>query len=362
MARILIYGGSFDPIHNGHIKVAKRVKTALSIDKVVFELAKAPRWKTPHVESKHRLNMLKMAIEPYSDFEYDLFEYNSKEEVNYSYNTALYFKSKYPHDELYMLIGYDQVNQLEDWYEIDKLSTLVHILAYNRKEEVLNIKNIEKYHVTIIKGPLYNVSSTKVRDFKSLELNENVLRYILDNRLYFASKVKNFLSDKRYEHSVSVALLALNVAKHNKINKLKTFQAALLHDIGKEVEINTSKRIMEKYYQEFLDLPSFATHQFVGEYLARKEFNVKSREVLEAIKYHATGNKEMNKIAMIIYAADKIEPTRGFDSSALIRSVIDNYKDGFIEVLAANREFLLKHRGDISNRLTDACMKQYLNK
>ena len=150
MKKILIYGGSFDPIHNGHIKVAQRVKTALGIDKVVFELASSPRWKSPSVDSKHRLNMLKMAIEPYKDFEYDLFEYNSKEEINYSYHTALYFKKKYPECELFMLIGYDQVNKLHDWYEIDKLSELVNIVAYNRKEEeVLSTKNIKKYNLSI---------------------------------------------------------------------------------------------------------------------------------------------------------------------------------------------------------------------
>ncbi|MCH5171640.1 MAG: nicotinate (nicotinamide) nucleotide adenylyltransferase [Erysipelotrichales bacterium] len=361
MKKILIYGGSFDPIHNGHIKVAKKVKTALGIDKVVFELAKAPRWKTPLVESKHRLNMLKMALMPYKDFEYDLFEYNSKDEINYSYNTALYFKELYPNDELYMLIGYDQVNKLHDWYEIDKLSKLVHIVAYNRKGEEVSVDNISKYNVTIVKGPLYSTSSTSVRNFKSIDIDNNVLSYILNNQLYFASKVKNYMSIKRYAHSVEVAMLALIIAKNNKINKLSTFKAALLHDIGKEVDAKSNDDIMHKHFEEYCDLPKFANHQFVGAHLAKRDFKINSKDILEAIKYHATGNANMNKIGMIVYTSDKIEPTRGFDSSDLIKEVVENLETGFVKVLAANKEYLLEHHGDIHNRLTDACMRQYLD-
>ena len=222
MKKILIYGGSFDPIHKGHIKVAKKVKTALQIDKVVFELASSPRWKTPYVQPLDRLKMLKMAIMSYSDFEYDLFEYNSSDEINYSYNTALHFKELYPEDELYMLVGYDQVNKLHDWYKIDELSKIVHIVAYNRKGEEVSEANIQKYHVIIIKGKLYNTSSTRIRNFQSIDLDSNVLRYILDNHLYFASKVHNLLSDKRYRHSVEVASLIKNGSIRFTTNENKT--------------------------------------------------------------------------------------------------------------------------------------------
>ena len=363
MGRILIFGGSFDPIHNGHIKIARRVMKNLHIDMVYFELAASPRWKTPNVSSKDRLNMLKLAIDGIKGFAIDTYELDSNKEINYSIDTVRYFKNKFPHDEIYFLIGYDQLNKLHDWYKIDELANLAHLVAYNRKDnQVLNKDNIDKYHVQIVEGPYYNVSSTMIRDFKSIDVSKNVLRYILDNRLYYASKVQSYLSIHRYNHSVEVALLALEIAKNNKLNKLNTFKAALLHDIGKDIDINIAKTIMEEHFKDYLNMPKFSYHQFIGSYLAKHDFNVKSKEVLEAIKYHATGKANMGKIGKVVYAADKIEPTRGFDSSSLISACINDYEVGFIEVLKSNKEYLLAHNADINNELTLQCMTQYLDK
>ena len=62
----------------------------------------------------------------------------------------------------------------------------------------------------------------------------------------------------------------------------------------------------------------------------------------------------------IIYAADKIEPTRGFDSSGLIKECLNDIEQGFIEVLSANKEYLTQMKKDINNRLTKECFEQYL--
>ena len=117
---------------------------------------------------------------------------------------------------------------------------------------------------------------------------------------------------------------------------------------------------MKEHYKEYLDLPAFAYHQFVGEYIAKNDFGVVDEDILTAIKFHATGNENMGTLAKIIYAADKIEPTRGFDSSDLIRAMMEDVDKGFVTVLKANKEFLQTHRFDINNRLTSSCFKYYL--
>ena len=117
---------------------------------------------------------------------------------------------------------------------------------------------------------------------------------------------------------------------------------------------------MVEHYKEYSDLPKFAYHQFASEYLAKTEFAVVDKDILEAIKFHATGKDNMCQLAKIIYAADKIEPTRGFDSSELIKRMMENVDSGFKIVLQANKEFLENNRKDINNRLTLNCFNYYL--
>ena len=120
--------------------------------------------------------------------------------------------------------------------------------------------------------------------------------------------------------------------------------------------------MMNKYFPEYYDLPEFSYHQFLGSHLAKKLFNIEDEEILNAIKFHATGNSGMSTLAKLIYACDKIEPTRGFDSSKLIMSMEKDINKGFVKVLAANKVFLENNRGNIENRLTHECFECYLNK
>ena len=68
----------------------------------------------------------------------------------------------------------------------------------------------------------------------------------------------------------------------------------------------------------------------------------------------------MSPLSMVVYSADKIEPTRGFDSSELINACLKDFKNGFIEVLKANKQYLTETGKDIENRLTSACFRFYL--
>ena len=117
---------------------------------------------------------------------------------------------------------------------------------------------------------------------------------------------------------------------------------------------------MAHYYPEYIDMPEFSYHQFVGAYIAKEEFGINDSYILNAIKYHATGRKHMTNLEKIIFASDKIEPTRPYDSSKLIEAMKNNYETGFIEVLKHNRDFLLDQGKNISNPLTDECLEYYL--
>lgn len=290
MSSIILFGGTFDPIHNGHLHIASMVKSRLNADKVIFVPAKNPRWKDPSATSS-RLEMLELAIKDYKDFEISKFEINSSEKVNYSIDLAKYFRNIYPVDKIYFLIGYDQLEKLHLWYKIDELKDLVKIVAVNRNGYSKAEENIKKYDVELLDIEEKDISSTDIRSLQSLDTPLCVIKYIINHDLYFTGTVKNMMNEKRYKHSCSTGFLAYDIALNNGFNPWIAFRAGYLHDIAKDLNKDLEKNMMLRFYKEYCDYPEICYHQFLGEYLVKNLFLITDKDTLEAIKYHTTGKK-----------------------------------------------------------------------
>ena len=366
MANFIIFGGTFDPPHNGHLRIALQSSLLLNAS-VIFVPARSPRWKAPLTDAKQRLKMLKLALmnseAPSGSIICD-YELKSTADINYTIDTVRFLKKKHKNDNLYLLIGTDQVNRFSEWKSAEELSELCKIIFVRRPGDKIDNRIVKTYKMTPLDSVFGGeVSSTKIRELKSIDMPLNVLKYIESNRLYFVHKMTEYLDDARLEHSISVANLAYLVARKNELkNPEKCYIAGLLHDIGKTIKYkgDLATTFMKKHYPAYMDLPRFSYHQFIGEYIAKNDFDIDDKEILEAIKFHCTGNENMNDIAKIVYASDKIEPTRGFDSSWLISSCLKDFNKGFYDTLVDNKKYLLSHNKDITNRLTDACFNMYL--
>ena len=357
----IIFGGAFDPVHNGHINMA--LKAAKELDgEVIFVPARISVWKQVSSPVEDKMNMLRLAIKDHKCLSIDEFELNSGKDVNYSIDTVLHFKEKYPNDNLFFLIGVDQANAFHKWKEAERISQLLQVVYYTRPGYEEEKENIEKFHMHKIDGLGIEVSSTKIRELKSFEMPDEVLFYIVEHDLYEGMVELNYiLTPHRLAHSKSVAKTAYKIARANNLdNPLKAYIAGLFHDIGKDIAESKQYEMTKKYYPEFADIPKFAYHQFAGAHLVQEMFGIKDPDIIEAIEFHSTGNENMCELAKIIYAADKIEPTRGFDSSDLIAAMKNDVHEGFKTVLQANKDFLLSKEKDINNRLTYKCFKQYL--
>lgn len=359
--KTIIFGGSFDPIHNGHIILAKTALKAINADKVVFLIAKNPRWKDKRTSGEHRYNMVELSIKNEDKFEISRLELDSEAEVNYTFDTL----SKYPRredEELYFLIGYDQLDQLDKWYKIDELTKIVKFICYSRPDYQLNKENASKYDVILIEENLSSMSSTKLRNLEDVDCPKAVLNYIAENNLYYIPKIKTYINDKRFNHSLSVAHLAYHMALNNNINPSKAYIAGLLHDIGKYQDWAYQEVIAKKYCEEYYTLiPKVLYHQYVSVELAIKDFNIKDEEILEAIKYHATGSPNMSKLAKIIYCSDKIDPSRGYDSSDMVNACMKDIDEGFNYVLNENIKYFKIKNMEYKNPLTNKCISYYLN-
>ena len=358
----IIFGGAFDPVHSGHINMA--LKAAKELDgEVIFVPARISVWKDVSAPIEDKMNMLRLAIKGKKELSIDEFELNSGKDVNYSIDTVLHFKEKYPKDNLYFLIGVDQANAFHKWKEAERIASLLQVVYYTRPGYVEDENNIKKFRMHKIEGLGIEVSSTEIRELKSFEMPDDVLFYIVEHDLYEGMvELKSILSPHRLAHSKSVAKTAYEIAKANNLdNPLKAFIAGLFHDIGKDIPESKQYELTKKYYSEYADIPKFAYHQFAGAHLVQEMFGIKDQDIIEAIEFHSTGNENMCLLAKIIYAADKIEPTRGFDSSDLIAAMKNDAEQGFKTVLQANKDFLLSKEKDINNRLTYKCFKQYLD-
>jgi nicotinate-nucleotide adenylyltransferase len=342
MKRVLILGGTFDPIHRGHIDIATAAYENYKYDEVWFLIARKPRWKRGVTPVAKRLKMLELAICDYPAFSICKEEIDSPLKTeNYTYDTMTSLIAKYPDIEFSYLIGADQLDKLNEWKEIDKLASMIKFLCVKRPKFVLNTDNARKYNVEIleIEGP--NISSSELR----LHYNEKLVpsmvnQYIVNHQMYLESRIKSYMSLDRLLHTISTAKLAKKIAQSNAVDEKRVYIACLLHDIGKEYDKEKAKAIIKSDYADKLSMPEATYHQYISEYLAKKDFKIKDEQILSAIAKHCTADKNMSRIDKIVYAADKIEPTRGYDSSYLIEACMKDIDEGYDEVYKANMDYL----------------------
>jgi predicted HD superfamily hydrolase involved in NAD metabolism len=137
--------------------------------------------------------------------------------------------------------------------------------------------------------------------------------------------LKGLIKEKRYVHSVGVANTALFLAKKFHFNKKKAALAGLLHDCAKDLDAATQRHFIKKYKIKFDTVTARVPvlwHGYIGNYAAREYFDIKDKDILQAIKYHTTGHPEMGDIAKIVFISDFVEINREFESSSRARRLL----------------------------------------
>lgn len=199
-----LYGGTYDPIHKGHIKIAEEAVKQFNLDELWFIPAKIPPHKISTViaDENDRLNMLRLAINeseaPFKICSYEL----DKESISYSYITLTDFRKLYPEHEFLFIIGEDSLNDFSKWKHPEIISQMVELLVVPRYNS--NYKSIiqlsEKYNkdygtkISILNFSPIDISSTDVRrrladgtDVSNLIL-KSVHEYISCHKLYLKGK------------------------------------------------------------------------------------------------------------------------------------------------------------------------------
>ena len=186
-----IYGGSFDPIHLGHLIIAQDCLEQANLDEIHWVPAAASPLKScnPRVSDKHRLAMASKAVENRDQFIVSDIEIR-RGGVSYSVDTVKAFRELYPDAVLYWILGEDQVNQLERWHCIEELVRSVIFLAVGRPGYLREESQLAGLNIIDVKSHAFDISSTEIRDRfehdlpNDLFLPASVLAYIEANGLY----------------------------------------------------------------------------------------------------------------------------------------------------------------------------------
>jgi len=192
--RIGLFGGSFDPPHNGHLMVAQAIQESLNLDSLIF----IPAFKAPHktelkqTDSIHRDRMIKLAIEGNPSFSVDGYEME-KEGVSFTIDTVKEFKNRYPEAEhnLFFIIGSDSLQEFHTWKDPFEILKNCHIVIAGRPYySSVDVDPLIMSKVLVTDIPQVEISSKRIRNRIKLGLSvkymmpDGVLKYINENGLY----------------------------------------------------------------------------------------------------------------------------------------------------------------------------------
>lgn len=360
--RIGIYGGTFDPIHLGHLAAAKTVVEELELDRLLLIPAAIPPHKALKKQSaaaEHRLAMTRLAAESLRMEEIHVTDLEMRREgPSYTVDTLREIHAEHPEAELWLMVGTDMLESFHTWREPGEILRLAGLCAFGRNEEdterslSVHAEKLRALYpdarLRVLTLPnLVEISSTEVREGLAQDRAEEFLApavygYILRHGLYgteadlkalpmeqFRPVVLSFLKGRRIPHVLGTEETAVRLAEKYGADVTAARQAALLHDCTKRLSMEEQLALCEHYGIETDDMERGALkllHAKTGAAVARDVFGM-SEEVVSAIRWHTTGRAGMTLLEKIIYLADYIEPTRDFLGVDALRGVSERSLD-----------------------------------
>jgi len=353
-----IYGGSFNPIHRGHLTAAMSAARQLGLDRLFLIPASVPPHKQLSADSataQQRLEMTVLATAE-MDCKVDVLDIELKRTgKSYTSDTLRELKKQYPDDELWLLMGTDMFLSFHTWHEPEVIMSLASIGAFSRtvegedEEFAAQEKFLESTYgarvVTLENPDVIEISSTQVRAALPKGDGEEYLTaavygYILRHGLYGThADMKNltleelrcvalsYLKPRRMAHVLGTEEEAVRLARRYGVDEREARTAALLHDCTKKLGLEEQLQLCEKYGVQLDEMQRWALklqHAITGAEVARDVFDV-TDAVYEAIRWHTTGKADMTKLEKVIYLADYIEPTRDFPGVEELRKAV--YED-----------------------------------
>ena len=361
--KIGIYGGTFNPIHRGHMAAARQAAKALELDKLLLIPTRVPPHKalTEDVAGpEHRLEMTRFAVQALnldgvaeaSDLEL------RREGKSYTLDTLREIRALYPKGELFLLLGTDMFLTFHQWRHPEEIAKLCTLCAFHRSaldsagDFASQKRRLERKfgaHVKFVDlQEVVDISSTRLRQMLPAGQGREFLApavygCILREGLYGTNAdlrrlsledlrcvALSMLDPRRIPHVLGTEETAAALALRWGADEESARRAALLHDCTKKFDKELQLALCRQYGIE----PDAAErregkllHAITGAAVAYADFGV-SGEVRDAIRWHTTGKADMTLLEKIIYLADYIEPTRDFCDLTELRRLAFEDLDG----------------------------------
>ena len=383
--RLGLMGGTFDPIHVGHLRVAEEVRLALHLDAVLFIPAGNPVFKKDQqvTDAALRLDMCRRAVQGNPYFDVSPLEVE-REGDTFTVDTLRILREHYPKNvQLFFIVGSDSAITVGKWRGAAQIAELASLaVAAGRpgsaQEDELRaaIMAAAPFDLHIVQVSPLKVASRELRAALSAGescrylIPEDVLAFIREHGLYrparsrFASacsaealasdealgagaeladdsdvlskaffkerkkELEKRVSPKRFEHSLGVSKACMQLAEHYGLDVKKARLAGLLHDWDKGMDDEQARaRVLELGMQDEVDpwvvehMPR-VLHGYTAARALRRDFPRIPEDILQAIDRHTTAAEDMAPLDMALYIADAIEPSRHFGRIDELRAAV----------------------------------------
>ncbi len=382
--RFGIMGGTFDPIHYGHLICAEQAREVCGLDAVVFIPTGDPNFKRDRelADAQMRLEMCRLACLPNPHFDVSDMEI-ARGGITYTIDTARTLREHFPENvELFLIVGADALGTIGTWRESPQIAQLFHVIAVERPgyavsdSLVKQLSDQEGYDIVVVKANALDISSSDVRRRIACGLSVRYLLppsvriFIKEKGLYRvassdadaelargqgrgtvaadakagsgacidalsdefyearASELPARVSEKRLHHIMGVAQAAVMLAQSYGIDERKARLAGLLHDWDKGYDDEgIRRRIAELGIVDELDpwvvehMPGVLHGPTAAAALAR-DFPEIPDDVIQAIDRHTTAAMDMDDLDKVVYVADAIEESRQYGRIDELRALV----------------------------------------
>ena len=363
MAKIGIYGGSFNPPHLGHIRAAEQTRRLLGLDRVILVPdAIPPHKRLPEgsPDAQTRLRLVQLAAQDAEGLEVSDIELR-RSGPSYTVDTLREFHAQYPQDELFLLMGTDMFQCFDQWRGPEQIAQMARIvcmyrtqtgdaLAQTLREQARQFEKSLGCRTVFAENQALELSSTQVRRLLFFGCGadcvpEAVMAEIEHLGLYGLGSSHRGLDMQRLEqtcrplykpqrwiHAEGCSRTAAALARKYGADETAAARAGILHDMTKALTPEQQTQFCRRYALEITQDEQISPellHAKTAAYAAEHIFG-EAPEICGAIRWHTTGRPDMTTLEKIIYIADYMEPSRDFPGVEALREMARLDLDGAV--------------------------------